>query len=82
MNKQKISKSQLQAELNRHLHDLVGDERISFGGIHRLAEFDNEGSNWSKSITMNGSSVEVSLYSDVISRVLFEASEKFNLEEE
>jgi hypothetical protein len=82
MIKQKISKNQLQAELNRYLHELIGDQRISFGGIHRLAELDNEGSNWSKSITMKGSSVELTLNSDVISKVLFEISEKFNLEEE
>lgn len=82
MSKQKISKNQLQAELNSRLHQLIGDARISFGGIHRLADLDNEGSNWSKSITMKGGSDDVSLYSDEISKVLCEASNKFNLEDE
>lgn len=81
MSKQKISKHELQNELNSRLHKLIGDERISFGGIYQLAELDSEGSNWSESITMKGSLVEISQNSELISQVLLEVRQKFNIDE-
>ena len=75
-----ISKNELQNHLNSRLHQLIGNNEISFGEPILLAAVDSEGGNWSKSIVMRGNKHDVERYEHVIRSILKSISEEFNLE--
>jgi len=63
------------------LHKVIGRSDINFGGVTPLAELDQDGSNWSKSIFMSGTKEDVEVHAYVINKILIDVSLNFNIDD-
>lgn len=80
MNRKLISREALENKLNATLHEILGNKKIYLKGIIPLAKEDDDGVNWSRAITAQGSEIDVKVHAQDIALAIEIISKEYNID--
>ncbi len=79
MDRQLLSREELRSKLNEELSEHDECKNCQLMGITELQEEDEDGCNWSDTITLRCGDIPSEICSPIASRIIFEARSKYNL---